>query len=321
MRIAYIDHSHHRKTGSTRFFLDLLEELGTVDVYWDESWLGKRRVDVWEVLSRHYDVIVVFQMEVHAKFLKDKGRRRRVVFVPMYDSCLRYPESFWRELAEIEILCFCRTLFERLQGWGLRVRYAQYFPDPAQFTVNTRPDYAGFFWPRRQELPWGTIRSLLGDSKLSWINLHQAPDIQSSETTEISSTDRTHYRLRFSAWSEDRRGYHRAMRQAGVYFAPRLYEGIGMSFLEAMAMGKAVVAPDNPTMNEYLTHEVNGFLYKPEDPRPVNLKRFRELGKAARETIERGRPRWRQSREELGAWLLGATPGNGVYWRLRIHSG
>ncbi len=44
-----------------------------------------------------------------------------------------------------------------------------------------------------------------------------------------------------------------------------------MSFLEAMAMGKAVVAADNPTMNEYLTHNVNGYLFNPEDPRPIIL--------------------------------------------------
>ena len=31
MRIAYIDHSYHQKTGSTSFFLDFLRELGTVD--------------------------------------------------------------------------------------------------------------------------------------------------------------------------------------------------------------------------------------------------------------------------------------------------
>ena len=67
---------------------------------------------------------------------------------------------------------------------------------------------------------------------------------------------------------DDGRAYAPALRRAGIYFAPRLYEGIGISFLEAMAMGKAVVAPDNPTMNEYVTHNVNGFLYKPGGPAP-----------------------------------------------------
>ena len=174
-------------------------------------------------------------------------------------------------------------------------------------SVDPEPQYAGFFWQRRQELQWETLRSLVGDSRLSWINLHQAPDLHSSPVTAIPKSDQESYRLRFSAWSEDRSTYDEALRQAGIYFAPRLYEGIGMSFLEAMAMGKAIVAPDNPTMNEYLTHNVNGYLFNPEDPRPVALTRFREMGKMARETIERGRPRWLRSREELGHWLLTGT--------------
>jgi hypothetical protein len=149
---------------------------------------------------------------------------------------------------------------------------------------------------------------LVGDSKLSWINLHQAPDLVSPPATEIPRTDQESYRLRFSAWSEDRSTYDEALREAGIYFAPRLYEGIGMSFLEAMAMGKAVVAADRPTMNEYLTHNVNGYLFDPEDPHPIPLSRFREMGKAARETVERGHRRWLLSREKIGSWLASTPP-------------
>ena len=151
------------------------------------------------------------------------------------------------------------------------------------------------------------FESLVGDSKLSWINLHQAPDLHSAPVTDIPKSDQERYRLRFSAWSEDRSTYDEALRQAGIYFAPRLYEGIGLSFLEAMAMGKGVVAPDHPTMNEYLTHNVNGYLFNPENPRPIALTGFREMGKMARQSIERGHPRWERSREEIGAWLLSGT--------------
>jgi Glycosyl transferases group 1 len=307
LKIACIGHSHHRKTGSSNFFLGLLKELAAVDVYWDEGWLGKDNLDFREILSRGYDVTVLYQTERHAKFLSDSGRR--VVFVPMYDSCLPFSESFWRELTHIEILCFCRTLFEQLQGWGLHAKYAQFFPDPAHFKVNTEQEYAGFFWRRRHEPRWETLRSLVGDSELSWINVHEAPDLDSPPPAAISESDQKRYRLRFSAWSEDRTTYVEALRQAGIYFAPRLHEGIGMSFLEAMAMGKAIVAANNPTMNEYLTHNVNGYLFDPEDPRPITLTRFREMGRMARQTIERGHLRWRRSREEISAWLLsGAWP-------------
>ena len=306
LKIAYIGHSHHRKTGSNRFFLELLQELATVDVHWDEGWLGKDNLDLREILDRGYDLIVLYQTESHAKLLNDSGRR--VLFVPMYDSCLSFSEVFWRELGGIEILCFCRRLFERLRSQGLRARYAQFFPDPAHFEVKAEPQYAGFFWQRRRENSWKTLRSLLEGSELSWINIHEACDLDCPPVTTISEADKRRFHLRFSRWSEDGKAHDEALQQAGIYFAPRLYEGIGMSFLEAMAMGKAVVAADNPTMNEYLTHNVNGYLFDPEHPRPIDLARFREMGKAARETVERGHPRWLRSREEIGSWLSGTSP-------------
>ena len=273
-----------------------------MDVYWDEGWLGRDNLDLREIVSRGYDVTVLYQTERHAKFLNDSGRR--VVFVPMYDSCLPFSESFWRELTNIEILCFCRTLFEQLQAWGLHAKYAQFFPDPAHFEVNIEQQYAGFFWQRREDPSWNTLRLLVRDASLSWINIHQAPDLDSTTTTAISKSDQEQYRLRFSIWSEDRGIYDRALNQAGIYFAPRLHEGIGMSFLEAMAMGKAVVAADNPTMNEYLTHNVNGYLFNPEDPQPISLDHFRTMGRMARQTIERGYPGWQQSREQIATWLV-----------------
>jgi hypothetical protein len=318
LKIAYIGHSHHRKTGSNRFFLDLLEDFSVVDVYWDDGWLGEDSIDLRGILSHGYDLIVLYQTERHAKFLNDSGHR--AIFVPMYDSCLPFSEFFWRELRTIEVLCFCRALFEKLRSSGLRARYAQFFPDPAHFEANTEQQYAGFFWQRRHEHSWKTLRPLLEGSDLSWINIHQASDLLSPTPTPIPEYEQERYRLRFSEWSEDRSAYDQALREAGIYFAPRRYEGIGMSFLEAMAMGKAVVAADNPTMNEYLTHNVNGYLFNPEDSRPIPLARFREMGKRARQTIERGYPRWQRDRAEIAAWLLsGPLPKHRPFGAQRMY--
>jgi glycosyltransferase involved in cell wall biosynthesis len=48
--------------------------------------------------------------------------------------------------------------------------------------------------------------------------------------------------------------------QANIYIAPRPKEGIGLSFLEALASGCTVIAINFPTMNEYIQHHVNGIL-------------------------------------------------------------
>jgi hypothetical protein len=38
MRIAFIDHSYHKQTLSTRFFLDLISDLGDIKLFYDDSW-------------------------------------------------------------------------------------------------------------------------------------------------------------------------------------------------------------------------------------------------------------------------------------------
>ena len=85
-----------------------------------------------------------------------------------------------------------------------------------------------------------------------------------------------------------------------------MLEGIGMSFLEAMALGQCVVAPDAPTMNEYISNGTNGLLYPLERPGALDLSRHREIGARARDSIERGFARWQASQEALLDFI--ATP-------------
>jgi hypothetical protein len=92
--------------------------------------------------------------------------------------------------------------------------------------------------------------------------------------------------------------------QHNVYFAPREVEGIGFSFLEAMASGMCVVAPNMPTMNEYISNGTNGLLYSLEKRFPVDLSRAKEIGARARETIERGFVDWQKQKEWLVDFLV-----------------
>ena len=60
-----------------------------------------------------------------------------------------------------------------------------------------------------------------------------------------------------------------------------------MHFLEAMAMGKCVVAHDDATMNEYIKDGENGILFNAKEPKPVPevsvLHVLRNVGKTAME--------------------------------------
>jgi glycosyltransferase involved in cell wall biosynthesis len=72
-----------------------------------------------------------------------------------------------------------------------------------------------------------------------------------------------------------------------------------MSFVEAMAQGKFIVAPDHPTMNEYIVHGVNGLLYNPGDPRPLVFPSADALTEPVRRCATEGYSRWCDQRAEL----------------------
>jgi hypothetical protein len=75
-----------------------------------------------------------------------------------------------------------------------------------------------------------------------------------------------------------------------------------------MAMGLAVVAPDRPTMNEYITHGHTGLLYDFLRPAPVDLREAAAMGARARAATAAGRRRWEDSRPRLLEAVLGAAP-------------
>ena len=83
--------------------------------------------------------------------------------------------------------------------------------------------------------------------------------------------------------------------ECSLYFAPREAEGIGHSFIEALSLGLCVVAPDAPTMNEYITNGVNGILYDPFFPQPISLKDIDDIRRRALSLAWEGHERWLES--------------------------
>ena len=52
--------------------------------------------------------------------------------------------------------------------------------------------------------------------------------------------------------------YLEHLSKCNIFIVPRLYEGIGLTFLEAMASGMVVLSSNFPTMNEYIQNNING---------------------------------------------------------------
>jgi glycosyltransferase involved in cell wall biosynthesis len=107
-----------------------------------------------------------------------------------------------------------------------------------------------------------------------------------------------------TAWFEDPVEAKAAVASSTVYFAPRTAEGIGQAVLEAMALGLCVVAPNAPTMNEYIVHGETGLLFDPDHPTALDFRRAGDLGRNARTAALEGRARWEASCDRIRAFLV-----------------
>ena len=83
-----------------------------------------------------------------------------------------------------------------------------------------------------------------------------------------------------------------------------------MSFLEAMAMGRCVAAADETTMNEIITHRINGYLLGNDSSR-LNKDDIRAIQSKALESISKTRDKWNQDANQLLLLLNRQTPGYG----------
>lgn len=311
-KIAYVDHSYHKKTVSTKFLSDLLAEDGhQVDFYWDESWQGGEAVRISELLN--YDAIVMFQ-----RFCDLEGGEffsqihPNIIYVPMLDQFgiwkgpLFNTESFWRMFQGCKVLNFSNAMHGLVVGSGIRSKCFRYYLKPSTSEKKTNGnELHGFMWIRRQEeVSWHVVRSLIGNTRFDSFHIHLSPDPGTKEIVLPDDDDVKRHNITFSEWFEDKKDFDAVLDNANVFFAPRMEEGIGQSFLEAFSRGQCVVAPDNGTMNEYIQNGFTGLLYDWENPQPLDFCGVEMICARARESNEFGYNEWLNSREKIIDFIL-----------------
>jgi glycosyltransferase involved in cell wall biosynthesis len=265
-KIAFIDHSFHQKTRSSDFFLECLKDRYDVDVYYDTYWRDRVRLGVERLNAQKYDTVIFWQAHYDTAWLQ-RLECRNIVYIPMYDEVVLNTVTpfYWKQFSGVKFVSFSKTLHAYLQSKGLDSCAIRYFPEPIRPKENADPrPLTAFFWYRVEAIGWETVKNLLGTYRFKTFYIRNHPD-PNQKAMEISQEDIERYNIVFVDWFDTHEEYLRLLRSVDVYFAPRQYEGIGLTFLEAMRYGIFVVAPDKPTMNEYIVHGKNGFLYGKDD--------------------------------------------------------
>ncbi|KZL90195.1 glycosyltransferase [Clostridium magnum] len=306
MKIAFIDHSFHMKTLSSNFFVEILKNKGiNVECLWDDSWRGGKPVVLDDIVDK-YDAFIFWQQSAFSSKPLYKYNSN-ITFIPMLDNFgsdkeLQHSRNFWKDYAGTKTLCFSKALDNACLSHGLASKHVMYYPDPKDYVVNNCfDDIRGFFWERTpDQISWDVIKNYIIKEDFKSIHIHAACD-PGSKGKVISKKDILDYNITTSKWFESRKEYNELLRQYQVYFAPRKSEGIGLSYLEAMAMGKCIVAPNYGTMNDYILNGINGVLYELNVKEKIDFSQSRvtEICKMARESVEIGFKNWKSKEDEI----------------------
>ena len=279
--MLYIDHSFHQKTTSTLFMLEALQSVADVEEFWDKGWEGGESFNPHSYNGREPDVVVFFQTEPPTEMFAMWSCP--VVVIPMADSPYSWPTDICLRLSKSLVIAFGKAQAEMYRSKGVQVLPITYACTPPVAKQDTGDGLTAFFWERSQ-VRWRHVKTVLANTNVKRVLVKLAPD-PGQAPSEISSEDRAAFNIEFvEAWGS-KEDYWRLLSECDLYFAPRAKEGIGMSYLEAMAMGLCVIAPNNETMNEYIEHGVTGFLYNLETVSPIDLTDNREIGRAASESM------------------------------------
>lgn len=295
--LLFIGHSYHQKTKSADFCCNLLAEKYQITKFYFDPYQDDINTHFQQLKEQVFDVVVLWQIMPSLDALRKIIKFEHSVFFPMYDGALERTNSLWYEYKDTQIINFCRHLHEELQAIGFSSHYIQYFPQPLEITNQGKLDSV-FFWQRINKINADVVAKLLRKTDINHLHFHKAIDPQHK-----LSMPNMKCQITTSEWFETREEMQQKMQESALYIAPRIYEGIGMSFLEAMAMGRCVIAPNNPTMNEYIVNGKTGYLYDADSVQPLDIKNIREIQKNTYDCIKSGYEIWNKEKWHILNWL------------------
>lgn len=268
MKWLFIDHEYHKRTGSAKFFLDILRECFKIDEHYYDCCYRTQA----EKVAADYDGVIIWEFPISRNKFFFRGKRN--IFVPMYDnewaSYWQWKRIAWSGMG---VISFCDKVTAHAKRCGVKnILDVRYFPNPADFPQEEGESKRVFLW-ERGDISEDTVKKLFPP--------------ESGYTYDVKKGDeflsREEYLSRIAACE--------------IVVAPRRKEGIGMAFLEAMAMGKCIVAHNDSTMNEYIKDGVNGILFDADRPTAITESHVLSV----RSNIQ-------QSKDQLyGVWMEGRT--------------
>lgn len=311
VRVLFVDIDFHLKTRSADFFLDILRTAFEVEThYYHELYhanIPQEKID-------RADLIVVWQSTLGRKNFVVSGKP--CVYVPMYD-CDWGSLSQWQRIGRsgTGVISFSEAINQYAERGRvpkkrlLNIRYAY---NPSAFNGFEGDPNVAILWDRGF---WGMkeFKKLFAPHYFKKLIVIRRPQPGFSYET-ICDRDRSDYNidLRESEFLPNNE-YYKLLKEPGVFIAPRPKEGIGMSFLEALAMGKCVIVHNDATMNEYVRDGVNGIVRDfYAEMRPITSAEIAHARSGVKKMANEQYNRWLCDRAQIVPFLKMVAKGTPV---------
>jgi hypothetical protein len=298
--LLFIDHAFHQKTRSTFFLRDILIPHFELTNFWIEP---EKDIDypTLEKLNQ-YDYILFFQRIPPPHFLKKV--RAKIVWVQMYDSA-NFDPFYWNVLSHlpIKVLSFSKRTSKNCEKYGIDHLTVQYYLNPENYNLTLPTSGSHIFFWYRGSIRFREIEPLFSPNTIDRFTIRSHPDPR-FENESFSPEDFSQYNINLIEKEFlSKEEYLSLLSRANIFIAPRKKEGIGMSFLEALAMGQCVIAHKDGTMDEYIDDGVDGYLFSQEYLRKIDLSQANKIGTRAKEKARRGYIEWRENIPHIAAFI------------------
>jgi hypothetical protein len=272
MRVGFIEHPHHLKTGSSNFFLKELtsRKFEITRINRDEFTLES---------AKDFDLLVLWQADQCIRIAIDS--QKKTLVIPMLDEALSQKSRNFMSSSNLQYLSFSKSLHDFLVLSGCNSTYIQYWPEiqPAKQPFNEVLKV--FFWERTPEhvSKYNVVNWFRNYDCNFVFRSHSDPGhIVSKSDVYVEEKRITHLPNEWLSQS----GYLEILAASDVFVAPRRWEGIGLSTLEALSRGIPVVGLNSPTLSEYIISGDNGVLVD-EKFKALEIFDFKNLSSSASE--------------------------------------
>ena len=254
-----------------------------------------------------------------------------ITWIPMWDDARRFSQEWWNKIPKtLKIVAFSDEIASRAKTAGLPYLRLKFFHDESKFPPTTwNQGRVLFYWNRTgmigRKFLAKMCKSLFVDRLILLSDID--PGIPGRMSYLLPS--------RIGSTRVETIGFMRRSEflsitnESNIFVAPRSAEGVGMSFLEAMARGAAVFAYDGPTMNEYIQSCRNGYMFSTipadflgriitysslhplsehaQDWRKISSLDLPSLGEEARKDHQSGYLSWKESLRNFAEFILCKT--------------